>query len=196
MIRALGSDALASRGITPAHFSEGFPLPKSHRMAVSYKAVEIISWLFPFTATHLLFPASFDIKRQILSHSHQKQEGRSVSPTLGFGLELFGGQKNNGKSSLVLSEPQCVSPRLFRVTDSSVSETKQINRHKLFFMIIAHNLFMPLVRRVHNGGYRPFLGEHGLQVRHVFCIFSVCVRAPPALDGPFKNKFQVITITC
>lgn len=80
----LGSDVLASRGITRAHFSEGFPLPKSYRMAVSYKPMEVISWLFPFMATHLLFPASFDTKRQILSHSHQKQEGRSVSPTLGF----------------------------------------------------------------------------------------------------------------
>lgn len=80
----LGSDVLASRGITRAHFSEGFPLPESYRMAVSYKPMEVISWLFPFMATHLLFPASFDTKRQILSHSHQKQEGRSVSPTLGF----------------------------------------------------------------------------------------------------------------
>lgn len=81
---SLGSDVLASRGITPAHFSQGFPLPKSHCVAVSYKPMEIISWLFPFMATHLLFPASFDIKRQILSHSHQKHEGRPVSPTLGF----------------------------------------------------------------------------------------------------------------
>lgn len=81
---SLGSDVLVSRGITPAHFSRGFPLPKSHRMAVSYKPMEIISWLFPFMATHLLLPASFNIKRQILSHSHQKQEGRPVSPTLGF----------------------------------------------------------------------------------------------------------------
>lgn len=86
---SLGSDVPASRGITPAHFSQGFPLPKSHWMAVSYKPMEIISWLFPFMATHLLFPASFDIKRQILSHSHQKQEGRPVSPTLGFWLKLL-----------------------------------------------------------------------------------------------------------
>lgn len=86
---SLGSDVPASRGITPAHFSQGFPLPKSHRMAVSYKPMEIISRLFPFMATHLLFPASFDIKRQILSHSHQKQEGRPVSPILGFWLKLL-----------------------------------------------------------------------------------------------------------
>lgn len=74
-------------------FQKVSPSQNPNRMAVSYKPVEIISWLFPFMTTHLLFPASFDIKRRILSHSHQKQEGRSVSPTLGFWLKLFGEKK-------------------------------------------------------------------------------------------------------
>lgn len=99
---------LRSAGLQRNHMSM-FPrrssLPASQRKCVSYKPMQIISWLFPFMATHLLFPTSFDTKRQIPSNSHQKPKGCSVSPILGFGFPIF--QQKVGKNSLVFNLVLC-----------------------------------------------------------------------------------------